>query len=187
MNKLKLKAIAFATVTVLIPFFLGVLVGVVLCGYAESKSLKTPNKCEIEVIYEPQYYETFTMLNEYGKLEPTQDVVLYVMSELGVEHKHIAYAQMLLESGHFGSRLAKTNSNYFGMKEPCVRPTTSLGKKNGYASYKSWTWSVMDYALWQRNIAYGLSDDEYLEFLGEIYAEDKRYVEKIKSIIQNII
>lgn len=162
-------------------------VGYSIARLTVSEWLEMPTKHEIEVVYEPQYPETFVMLNEYGKLEPTQDVVLYVMSELGVEHKHIVYAQMLLESGHFGSRLAKTNHNYFGMKEPYVRPTTSLGKKNGYASYKSWTWSVMDYALWQRNMAYGLSEDEYLEFLGEIYAEDKRYVEKIKSISKNLI
>jgi hypothetical protein len=162
-------------------------VGYSIARLTVSKWLEMPTKHKVKVVYEPQYHETFVMLNEYGKLEPTQDVVLYVMSELGVEHKHIAYAQMLLESGHFGSRLAKTNHNYFGMKEPCVRPTTSLGKKSGYASYKSWTWSIMDYALWQRNMACGLSEDEYLEFLGKIYAEDERYVEKIKSISENLI
>lgn len=154
---------------------------------ARRKPLKTPEKCEIMVVYKPEYIDTFTMLEEYGAKEPTQDEVLYVMSELRIEHPHIAYAQMVLESAHFDSPLAKSNNNYFGMKEPSVRSTVSLGKKNGYASYKNWAWSVLDYALWQQHCAPNLSEEEYFEFLGEIYAEDKEYVEKVKSISRNLI
>lgn len=127
------------------------------------------------------------MIDEYGNEEPTQDAVLYVMSRVGIEHPHIAYAQMLLESGHFNSNLVKTNNNYFGMKQPCVRNTVSLGKKNGYASYKNWAWSVLDYALWQWHCAKNLTQEEYLALLGRMYAEDERYVEKIKSISENLI
>ena len=154
---------------------------------ANRESLKTPEKCEIEAVCQPEYVQLFSLLQEYGKEEPTQENVLYVMSELRIEHPHIAYAQMVLESGHCKSHLVKTNNNYFGMKEPCKRCTVSLGKKKGYASYKNWVWSVLDYALWQQHCAPNLSEEEYLEFLGEIYAEDKDYVEKVKSISRNLI
>lgn len=148
---------------------------------------KTAKECEIKVVYVPDVHNTFAMLDEYGNKEPTQEDVLYVMSELGVEHIHIAYAQMVLESGHFSSKLAQENNNYFGMKEPLARSTVSLGKKNGYASYKNWAWSVFDYALWQRHLAQSMDEAQYLEFLGRVYAEDEKYVNKVKNISENLI
>ena len=146
----------------------------------------TQPETRVEVVCVPDAYMTITMLDEYGSEEPTREKVLFVMNELGIDHVHIAYAQMTLESGHFGSNLSKTNNNYFGMKQPSKRSTVSLGKRNGYASYKNWAWSVFDYALWQREMAKELSEDEYLSFIGSIYAEDTKYTDKIKNIVETL-
>ena len=151
-------------------------------------AIKAHNQPEanVEVVCVPDAYKTITMLDEYGAEEPTREKVLFVMGELGIDHIHIAYAQMALESGHFSSNLSKKNNNYFGMKQPSKRSTVSLGKRNGYASYKNWAWSVFDYALWQREMAKELSEDEYLSFIGSIYAEDTKYTDKIKTIVETL-
>lgn len=98
-----------------------------------------------------------------------------------MQHKHIVYAQMRLESGNYKSRIATENNNYFGMKPPKLRLTYAIGENNGYATYENWYYSILDYALWQKEYAYDLSEEEYLRKLS-VYAEDKNYVNKIKQI-----
>lgn len=119
-----------------------------------------------------------------GKLEPTHNRVKEVLQALQVEHPHVVYAQMRLESGNYQSRLSKTNHNYFGMKEPRKRTTVSLGERNGYASYHNWCYSVVDYVLWQRQFACGLTENDYLCRL-KAYAQDSTYINKIKNIAKN--
>lgn len=116
-----------------------------------------------------------------GKLEPTHDRVKEALQTLQVEHPHIVYAQMRLESGNYQSRLSKTNHNYFGMKEPRNRTTVSLGERNGYASYRNWYYSIVDYVLWQRQFACGLTENDYLCRL-KAYAQDSTYINKVKNI-----
>lgn len=116
-----------------------------------------------------------------GKLEPTHDRVKEALQTLQVEHPHIVYAQMRLESGNYQSRLSKTNRNYFGMKEPRNRTTVSLGERNGYASYRNWYYSIVDYVLWQRQFACGLTENDYLCRL-KAYAQDSTYINKVKNI-----
>ena len=68
----------------------------------------------------------------------------------------IIVAQAVLESGNFGSNLAKKHNNFFGMMHPHIRPTTSLGPwakaegRRGYASYCSVKESTLDLILWLR-------------------------------------
>ena len=107
------------------------------------------------------------------------------MQQIGIEHPHIVLAQMKLESGNYTSKLALENNNYFGMKQPRKRATTSIGEKNGYASYKSWVHSVLDYALWQKEYARELTENQYLDSLAK-YAEDKNYNLKIKKLSKNL-
>lgn len=124
-------------------------------------------------------------LDEWGKKELNDDNIVAFMEFIGIEHSHIAIAQMKLESGHYKSKLTKENNNYFGMKHPSRRATTSLGSKNGFASYKNWACSVLDYALWQRTYASNLSEKEYLDSLST-YAEDKKYIAKVKKLAKNL-
>lgn len=138
---------------------------------------------EVKIAFTP--YSITSMLgglDSLAKREVNDDLALLLMREMQVQHPHIVLAQMNLESGYYQSKLAKDNNNYFGMKHPRQRVTVSLGEKNGYANYRNWCYSILDYALWQKRYAYNLSEDEYLEKCGKNYAEDKKYIEKVKNI-----
>lgn len=124
-------------------------------------------------------------LDSWGEKELNDENILAFIEFVGIEHSHIVLAQMKLESGHYKSKLAKENNNYFGMKHPSRRATTSLGSKNGFASYKNWVCSVLDYALWQCTYASNLTEKEYLDSLST-YAEDKKYIAKVKKLAKNL-
>lgn len=123
-------------------------------------------------------------LDSLAKYDVNDDLALLLMREMEVQHPHIVLAQMKLESGHFDSKLAKDNNNYFGMKHPRQRATMSMGEKNGYAHYRNWAYSILDYALWQKRYAYDLNEHEYLQKIGSVYAEDDAYIRKIKNICE---
>lgn len=124
----------------------------------------------------------FDTLESVSERDVTDSLAYDIMLLLDIQHPHIAMAQMKLESGHYQSKLAKENNNYFGMRHPCQRTSVSLGDKNGYAKYRGWAYSILDYALWQREYARNLTEDDYLTKLSNSYAEDEKYVEKIKII-----
>ena len=125
-------------------------------------------------------------VHEVGKQEVNAERVLALLDTLNVEQPHIVFAQMRLESGNFKSDLAKNNNNFFGMKYPRQRATIAQSSDSGYAYYRSWSYSVLDYAIWQRRYASGLTEEEYLEMLSEKYAEDKAYARKVKSIADSV-
>lgn len=149
----------------------------------ELDALKTPKN---EVIsYNKDVLTCYAWVEQQSKTPVTDETALCFMQQIGIEHPHIVLAQMKLESGNYTSKLALENNNYFGMKQPRKRATTSIGEKNGYASYKSWVHSVLDYALWQKEYARGLTENQYLDSLGS-YAEDKNYIVKVKKLSQNL-
>ena len=78
-------------------------------------------------------------------------LVSYILDK-NIAHPEVAYAIVRQES-NMCSDLFKANNNLFGMKHPGVRPTKSLGRKNGFAHFEKWQHSVDDYKL-------------YLEFVG---------------------
>ena len=141
---------------------------------------------EEEVVVERDCIDLVMYVHEVGKQEISAERVLTLLDTLNVEHPHIVFAQMRLESGNFKSDLAKNSDNFFGMKYPRQRATVARGVDRGYACYRSWSYSVLDYAIWQRRYASGLTEEEYLEMLSEKYAEDKAYVKKVKSITDSI-
>lgn len=143
-------------------------------------------KKKINASSESDCIDLVIYVHEVGKQEVNAESVLALLDTLNVEHPHIVFAQMRLESGNFKSDLAKNNNNFFGMKYPRQRATIAQGANKGYAYYRSWSYSVLDYAIWQRRYASGLTEDEYLEMLSEKYAEDKAYVKKVKSIADSI-
>ena len=168
--------------------FLLCLVGVVIWGickdieYVNAYAQEEVPTEEVKV----DCIDLVIYVHEVGKQEINAERVLTLLDTLNVEHPHIVFAQMRLESGNFKSDLAKSNNNFFGMKHPRQRATTSLDEVKGYASYRSWSYSVLDYAIWQRRYARVLTEEEYLEMLSEKYAEDKAYVRKVKSIADSI-
>lgn len=145
----------------------------------EIGALKTPKN---EVIsHNKDVLTSYAWVEQQSKMPVTDETALCFMQQIGIEHPHIVLAQMKLESGNYTSKLALENNNYFGMKQPRKRATTSIGEKNGYASYKSWVHSVLDYALWQKEYARSLTEVEYLDSL-TTYAEDSSYRNKVQQI-----
>jgi uncharacterized FlgJ-related protein len=109
------------------------------------------------------------------------------IKSLNIQHPEIVFAQALLETGEFTSKLFKTHNNLFGMKIPKQRETLAINYKSnkGYAKFNHWTISVEDYALFQNYIfkKKKLEQAEYFKYLDKRYAEDKKYVIKLKKII----
>lgn len=114
-------------------------------------------------------------------------------------------AQIKLESGNLSSYLMKKTNNMLGMRYPVKRETTAIGLylpesdtiitgtrdelkayagKNNYAVYNTWQEAVADYALWQKSSF--KVHEKYLEFLGNVYAEDPLYTAKIIKIASQI-
>jgi uncharacterized FlgJ-related protein len=104
--------------------------------------------------------------------------------ELNIKFPHIVLAQSQLETGHYTSKIFKENNNLFGMKEAKQRPTTNKGTENDHAYYDNWKESVQDYAMYSaRYLNQIKTQEEYLQYLSQNYAEDQNYVTKLKLII----
>ena len=105
----------------------------------------------------------------------------------GVKFPEIVFAQAVLESAHFKSPLFERGNNLFGMQYPKKRETTAISSTNGYSRYENWHESVYDYKLWQDFLfdkRGELTQDEYFAYLNMWYAEDKKYVAKVKNKIK---
>jgi flagellum-specific peptidoglycan hydrolase FlgJ len=123
-----------------------------------------------------------------------KELIAYLLQKK-IKHPHIVYAQAILETDRFTSRIFKENNNLFGMKyihdcncsitRNAVRETTALGSRYKHAYYSSWQSSVDDYLHWQRMFKRTpvKTEDEYFELLGKRYAVDKRYVSVLKKLI----
>lgn len=117
---------------------------------------------------------------------PTHREVYQEIIKAGILYPEIAYAQAVLESGAFKSKLANANKNLFGMRMPRHRKTTATGKRYGYATYKSWKQSVADYKLWQDYLfkKKQMTIGEFKRYLNKMYSESTNYTAKLNSIIK---
>lgn len=110
--------------------------------------------------------------------------MLKLMDNIGVAYPDIVLAQARLETGNFTSKVFKSNNNLFGMKLAKARNTTAIGEQNSHADYASWRQSIIDYKLWQdRVVAKYKTRRAYLKYLSENYAEDKKYIDKLKQML----
>ena len=107
---------------------------------------------------------------------------------LDIKFPDIAYAQAVLESGAFKSKICLKNNNLFGMRMPSNRKTTAIRKRYGYAVYKNWKDSIKDYKLWQDMVLNknpNMSRSQYKKYINRIYSTSKNYISKI-NIISNV-
>jgi len=115
-----------------------------------------------------------------------KDIELAVYS-LPFKFKKIIVAQAILETGWFTSKNFKVNNNLYGMKVPYNRMTTADTSINGYAHYKKWEESVIDYFLMLsvRNDIKSINTEQaYYNYLDYIYSEVGRsYSSQLKAII----
>lgn len=114
------------------------------------------------------------------------DELMEYIFDLRLENAYIVYSQAVLETGTFTSDIFFENNNLFGMKMPERRATTAIGINRGHATYKNWRSSVDDYALMQMAYYKGLSETEYLEKLGRIYATDPNYMVRLIEILNSV-
>lgn len=117
----------------------------------------------------------------------TKEGLYQQIIKYGIKFPDIVFAQALLESGEFTSRLFKSANNLFGMKVPSKRESARIGStQSGYSKYEDWNFSVYDYSLWQEHILKNKKDltkSEYFTLLGKVYATDKKYVSSLKRVI----
>lgn len=110
----------------------------------------------------------------------TEELFVKYLMNINIKHPEIAYAIAKQESG-FRSKLFKTNNNLFGMKHPGVRPTKSIGPKNGFAHFEHWKHSIEDYKLYFEYVGgHKMNKQKYLWHLKNNYATQS-YVNQISK------
>mgnify|MGYP002521528004 CR=1 FL=1 len=118
-----------------------------------------------------------TIINKHPKFfsQTPQEGLEEALSYYGLEHKDIVYAQAVLETGHFKSKVCLKYNNLFGLYN---------SKEEKYYKFKHWTESVVAYKEWiQKKYQ---PPDSYYVFLESInYASDKEYISSLKSIVNN--
>lgn len=116
-----------------------------------------------------------TIINEQPKFfsQTPKEGLEEALSYYGLKHKDIVYAQAILETGNFKSKVCKENNNLFGLYN---------SKKKGYCKFKHWTESVVAYKEWiQKKYQ---PPNNYYTFLENInYAEEKEYTRLLKEIV----
>jgi len=91
-----------------------------------------------------------------------------------IKHKNIVYAQAILETGNFKSKVCIKHNNLFGLYN---------SKTNSYYKFNHWTESIIAYKKWiQKNYKY---PNDYYTFLEKInYAESERYTKLLRKIVK---
>jgi len=174
------KDLTYKSVKVLHFVLASVIVSILtyMYGYLEGR--------EDQIIHLTPHEKEIILLNvsdTTGEFSP--DKMVYLMKELNIKYPHIVYAQSLIETGHFDSKIFKENNNLFGMKQARTRVTTAQGTQYNHAYYDNWRESVYDYAFYQCRYLSGLNnEEEYLAYLGRSYAEDPNYVSKIRGLVK---
>jgi uncharacterized FlgJ-related protein len=124
------------------------------------------------------------VLREYNEFSEAK--LIDKIKSLNFRYPHIILAQAKLESGHFTSNMFLKNNNIFGMKEANSRAHLARGTRNNHALYDSWQDSVVDYALYYSTYLYDIrTEGEYFEYLRQNYAEDQKYVQRLKELIED--
>jgi uncharacterized FlgJ-related protein len=117
----------------------------------------------------------------------TKEKFIDKLTHSNIDFPVIVYAQGILESGNFESKLFRENNNMFGMRHPRVRPRTSLRDLNNYAYYRDWESAIDDMVMFQ-NYSYKGNRESYIEYFEWLdrghYAEAGDYVIALKNIIK---
>lgn len=111
----------------------------------------------------------------------------------GVMYPRVVLAQRVLESANGTSDIYKQNKNPYGLKLPKYRDTYAIGENKGHAIFNSFSDAVADYVerqdywvpIFEKNYWKIENEDDYIYFLTKSgYAEDKKYADKIRNIIE---
>ena len=118
-----------------------------------------------------------TIINEQPKFfsQTPKEGLEEALSYYGLEYKDIVYAQAVLETGHFTSRVCLEYNNLFGLYD---------SKNKDYYKFNHWVESIVAYKeCIQKKYQ---PPNNYYTFLEEInYAEDENYTKLLKEIVKN--
>lgn len=147
---------------ILMLFLIGGLYGSYYIDYQEEH--REPEKVDVLRLEQPEF-----LLSE----KPNDDLMA-VLEYYNVKHKNIVYAQAILETGHFRSKVCREYNNLFGLYN---------SRSKDYYRFNHWSESVVAYLNY---IQYRYKPpDDYYKFLEEIgYAEDPQYITKLKNIVK---
>lgn len=131
------------------------------------KRIEPPNQVDCVVkLEQPEFF-----LAE----EPNSDVLIEALEYYDVQYPEIVYAQAILETGYFRSKVCKKYNNLFGLYD---------SKNNDYYKFNHWSESVLGYLNYIQ-FKYHPPDD-YYTFLQDIgYAEDSLYINKLKRLVSS--
>lgn len=161
------KHILFATLRVIIPIMIGYSIGCIINKYI-NKEEKVTNPIvieeEIEVELPTDSVAFFNRSPEEGLIE--------ALDYYGIQYPQIVYAQALLETGHFKSKLCTQYNNLFGLYNSRTR---------SYYRFDNWWDSVIAY---RDKVQYKYKGNtDYYTFLVNLpYATDPNYIRKIKQL-----
>lgn len=144
------------------------ILGICLVGvtpmYIHESNAKIPSKkVQPPLNDKPAFYDK-------SPEEGLWDALIYY----DIKFPEIVYAQAILETGYFKSKGCTRDNNLFGLYN---------SRKKRYHKFNHWTESVVKYKEW---IQYRYKPpNDYYEFLRRIhYAEDSRYITKLKLIVK---
>jgi len=116
----------------------------------------------------------------------SEEKLVKLIKDMNFRFPSVIYAQAILETGNFKSRVFIENNNLFGMHKATQRVTLSIGTESNYAYYNTWMESVYDYGFYySKYLDKMLTEEEYFSYLQQYYAEDTEYVGKLRVIIEN--
>ena len=114
----------------------------------------------------------------------TEEKFINKIKQLNLNYPHIVYAQAMLESGNFTSKIFRENNNMFGMKQARVRINLAKSTQYNHAYFETWEDCLLDFAFHRATYFSKLkTEQDYYNYLGKYYAEDPSYISKLKSMV----
>ena len=114
----------------------------------------------------------------------TEEKFINKIKQLNLNYPHIVYAQAMLESGNFTSKIFRENNNMFGMKQARVRINLAKSTQYNHAYFETWEDCLLDFAFHRATYFSKLkTEQDYYNYLGKYYAEDPSYIGKLKSMV----
>lgn len=146
-----------------------------------NTTINIDDKLKVEFKVPSDFYSEFQKDSIDNPLD--QKILYKYLLTMRSPHPKVLVAQAIQESS-FNSALYKRNHNFTSMKNSKKRTTTSGEGRGEFKYYRDWQECVTDYIFWQfTHNADKMTQTEYLNFVGSIYAEDTEYQNKITKII----
>jgi uncharacterized FlgJ-related protein len=139
-----------------------------------------------KVIYVPQKEKVYMVEYRDKPDKFTKEKLIQYLKDLNIKYPEVVYAQAVMESGNFKSKMFKDNNNLFGMRKAKSRCTVAL-EGGTYAKFKTWRESVIDYALYQSTFAKKIgSRSEYIDHLAKNYATGNAYKGHLLEVLEQV-